>query len=67
MQIRLLVSAAAIALAATIGSASAADQFTTMEGIEGSIAAWWRRVTAASSGAVLTADAAFMSEQPVTA
>ena len=33
MQIKLLVSAAAIALAATIGSASAADQFTTLDGI----------------------------------
>lgn len=34
MQIKLLVSAAAIAMAATIGSASAADRFFIMEGIE---------------------------------
>ncbi len=33
MQIKLLVSAAAIALAVGLGSASAADQFTTLDGI----------------------------------
>ncbi len=33
MQIKLLVSVAAIALAATIGSASTAEQFTTLEGV----------------------------------
>ncbi len=33
MQIKSIVAAAAIALAATIGSASAADQFTTLDGI----------------------------------
>ena len=34
MQIKSTVAAAAIALAATIGSASAADQFTTLAGVE---------------------------------
>ena len=34
MQIKLIVSAAAIALAATVGSASAADRFDALEGIE---------------------------------
>ena len=33
MQIKLLVSAAAIALAGTVGSAFAADTFSTLEGI----------------------------------
>ncbi len=33
MQIKLLVSAAAIALVAGLGSASAADQFTTLAGV----------------------------------
>ena len=33
MQIKSIVTAAAIALAATIGSASAADQFSAIEGI----------------------------------
>ncbi len=33
MQIKLLVSAAAIALVASVGSVSAADQFSTLEGI----------------------------------
>ena len=33
MHIKSILSAAAIALAATIGSASAADQFTTLDGI----------------------------------
>ena len=33
MQIKLLVSAAAIALAATVGSATAAEQFTTLDGV----------------------------------
>ena len=33
MQIKLIVSAAAIALVAGLGSASAADQFTALEGI----------------------------------
>ena len=33
MRIKLFVSAAAIALAATIGSASAADQFSTLDGV----------------------------------
>ena len=33
MQIKLIVSAAAIALAAGLGSASAAEQFTALEGI----------------------------------
>ncbi len=34
MQIKSTVAAAAIALAATIGSASAADQFSTITGVE---------------------------------
>ena len=34
MRIKSILAAAAIALAATIGSASAADQFTTLKGIE---------------------------------
>ena len=33
MRIKLFVSAAGIALAATIGSASAADQFSTLDGV----------------------------------
>ncbi len=33
MQIKLIVSAAALALAAGLGSASAADRFTALEGI----------------------------------
>ena len=33
MRIKLIAAGAAIALAATVGSASAADQFSTLEGI----------------------------------
>ena len=33
MQIKSILAAAAIALAVTVGSASAADQFTTLDGI----------------------------------
>ena len=38
MRITLIVASAAVALAAGLGSASAADQFTTMNGVLGKVA-----------------------------
>ena len=52
MQIKSILAAAAIALAATVGSASAADQFATLDGI--SAKALSSAELAAVQGAALT-------------
>ncbi len=56
MQIKLLVSAAAIALAATVGTASAADEFMTLDGVTADVMAASELSATAGAGIAIVVD-----------
>ena len=56
MQIKLIASAAAIALVAGVGSASAADEFTTLDGVTADVMAASELSATAGAGIVIVVD-----------